>query len=243
MTGVGGVNSTGSISININDIGSGSVQLLFAKLQLTLAELSKNSASDYMNQIQSSQDEQKKVSQMTQAVRQSLADFEASGEADFPPEIIAYMEENGLALPASIVKNELIEKTEEVLVRCKAAREGSCAHPWITSMTAEDARFFTDNGVAYDRSGNDLNHDTGQWDLTIRNLEAFQATLPDPLTAADLKTAVTSLQSHLDTLGVDTQQKMVFVQDFMGQFNSYLQGANSVIQQSNQTLGELARSR
>jgi hypothetical protein len=36
---------------------------------------------------------------------------------------------------------------------------------------------------------------------------------------------------------------MVFVQDFMGQYNSYLQGANSVIQQSNQTLAELAKAR
>jgi hypothetical protein len=36
---------------------------------------------------------------------------------------------------------------------------------------------------------------------------------------------------------------MVFVQDFMGQYNSYLQGSNSVIQQSNQTLAELARAR
>jgi hypothetical protein len=36
---------------------------------------------------------------------------------------------------------------------------------------------------------------------------------------------------------------MVFVQDYMGQYNSYLQGANSVIQQSNQTLAELARAR
>jgi hypothetical protein len=33
------------------------------------------------------------------------------------------------------------------------------------------------------------------------------------------------------------------LQDFMGKYNSYLQRANSVIQQSNQTLGELARAR
>ena len=34
---------------------------------------------------------------------------------------------------------------------------------------------------------------------------------------------------------------MVYVQDFMGQYNSYLTGANSSIQQSNQTLGTIAR--
>jgi hypothetical protein len=34
---------------------------------------------------------------------------------------------------------------------------------------------------------------------------------------------------------------MVFLQDFMGQYNSYLTGANSAIQQSNQTLGTIVR--
>jgi pantothenate kinase-related protein Tda10 len=76
------------------------------------------------------------------------------------------------------------------------------------------------NGLAYDHAQNDDLHTKEQWGV-----------------------AITSLQAKLDSLGTDTQQKMVFVQDFMGQYNSYLQGANSVIQQSNQTLGELARSR
>ena len=54
---------------------------------------------------------------------------------------------------------------------------------------------------------------------------------------------IASLQGHLDQLGSNTQQLMVFVQDFMGQYNSYLQGSNSAIQQGNQTLAELARVR
>ena len=54
---------------------------------------------------------------------------------------------------------------------------------------------------------------------------------------------ITSLQARMDSLGTSTQQKMVFVQDYMGQYNSYTTGANSVIQQSNQTLSELAKAR
>jgi hypothetical protein len=34
---------------------------------------------------------------------------------------------------------------------------------------------------------------------------------------------------------------MVFVQDFMGQYNSYLTGANTAIQQANQTLQTIVR--
>jgi ABC-type phosphate transport system auxiliary subunit len=79
--------------------------------------------------------------------------------------------------------------------------------------------YFRENGLAMG-STDDRWNSKGEWDVNIA-----------------------SLQAKLDSLGTDTQQKMVFVQDFMGQYNSYLQGANSVIQQSNQTLGELARSR
>ncbi|MDR2891996.1 MAG: hypothetical protein LBV80_02770 [Deltaproteobacteria bacterium] len=62
-------------------------------------------------------------------------------------------------------------------------------------------------------------------------------------TADQWEEVVTSLKAKLDTMGTDTQQKMIFVQDYMGQYNAYMQGANSAIQQSNQVLTELARTR
>ena len=53
--------------------------------------------------------------------------------------------------------------------------------------------------------------------------------------------AITSLESRLEELGTGTQQEMVYVQDYMGQYNSYLQGANTQITNANQTLTNLAR--
>ena len=41
--------------------------------------------------------------------------------------------------------------------------------------------------------------------------------------------AIRSLQAQLDYLGDDTNQKLVFVQDYMGQYNSYLQSSNGAI--------------
>ncbi len=52
---------------------------------------------------------------------------------------------------------------------------------------------------------------------------------------------IAQMQTKLDTLGADIQTKMVQLQDFMGQYNSYMQGANSAISQSNQVLTSLAR--
>ena len=50
-----------------------------------------------------------------------------------------------------------------------------------------------------------------------------------------------SLQAYQETIGTDIQTKMVYVQDFMGQYNSYTQGANSAIQSGMQTLTSVAR--
>jgi hypothetical protein len=89
-----------------------------------------------------------------------------------------------------------------------------------TEMPAEMVKYMDANKLAYDKTGNDTFHNNDEWD-----------------------TAVISLQDRMDQVGTDTQQKMVFVQDCMGQYNSYLQGNNSVIQQANLTLAELARQR
>jgi hypothetical protein len=52
---------------------------------------------------------------------------------------------------------------------------------------------------------------------------------------------LTSLKNYQEQLGTGTSQKMVFLQDFMGQYNSYLTGANSTIREANQLLREIAK--
>lgn len=236
------------VSNDINLGPTGSLQFQFAKLQLAMAEISKNSALDYMQQIRDSQEEQKEIAAMLQTARQAQADAKTSGSADLPSEIVAYMEANKLAMPAgsNVAK---MQQAEEVFARCKQLQQdaidgrGNC--PWdvyASMMTKEDAKFFSDNGIAYDTCGNDLAHNPTEWAYNIKQLEAFKTNLK-PYTTEDMDTVIQSLQTQMDKVGSNTQQLMVFVQDYMGQYNSYLQGSNSVIQQANQTLGELARAR
>ncbi|MCR5562396.1 MAG: USH1C-binding protein 1, partial [Desulfovibrio sp.] len=52
---------------------------------------------------------------------------------------------------------------------------------------------------------------------------------------------IAQLQTKLDTVGANIQTQMVQLQDFMGQYNSYMQGANTAISQSNQVLAGLAK--
>ena len=241
-------NKLSNIMADINLGPTGSLQFQFAKLQLAMAELSKNGAMDYMNQIQESQTEQKKIAEMLQAVRQAQADVKAGKEATLSEETIAYMKENNLAIPANFTDKATIDKTKEVLARCEKLRQdavdgkGNC--PWdkkASMMTAEDEKFLKDHGIKFDTRGNDRAHNPTEWAYNIGQIKAY-ITDHTPK-AEDYDTVVKSLQDRANTVGTNTQQLMVFVQDYMGQYNSYLQGTNSVIQQANQTLGELARVR
>ncbi len=176
---VEGVNSTTrSSSISGSDLGvygTTSLQFMFAKLQLELAEAAKTSAMEKMNDIQNSQEERKRVSQLLNECRQKQSD----------------------------------------------ARGGTGDCPWDkkASMMSEDCQKYMDqHGLAYDKTGNDRANNEEEW-----------------------KVAITALEGRLDELGSDTQQQMVYVQDYMGQYNSYLQGANTQISNGNQTLQSLAR--
>jgi hypothetical protein len=51
------------------------------------------------------------------------------------------------------------------------------------------------------------------------------------------------LQARLDSLGTDTQQKMIFVEDLHGAIQFLPDRANSGIRQSNSTLAEIAKTR
>ncbi len=58
---------------------------------------------------------------------------------------------------------------------------------------------------------------------------------------ADLDTMIASLEAAQEEVSSDVQQEMVYVQDYMGQYNSYTQGASSAISSANETLKTLAR--
>ena len=111
-------------------------------------------------------------------------------------------------------------KAKECADMIAKARElqNSVKKSGVSTMPDDMVQYFKDNGLTTERTGSDNLHDKYEWDYNIKSLTNYQ-----------------------ETLGTNTQQLMVYVQDFMGQYNSYLTGANSSIQQSNQTLGTIAR--
>ena len=161
--------SSGIASLNLAELGPNtSLQLMFAALQLEMAETAKTQAMDRMDSIAKCQEEQKHDSQLLNEARQAKADAKAK----------------------------------------------DCCTP----MSSDMIEYMDKNNLAYDKAGGDYIHTEEEWDV-----------------------AITALESHLEQLGTSTQQEMVYVQDFMGQYNSYLQGANTQIANSNQTLTSLAK--
>ena len=113
---------------------------------------------------------------------------------------------------------ELCRRTAEPIFLTKNG-EGDC--PWdkkASMMTQEMADYFKKHGLSYDTKGNDLANNSDEWDYNIKSLTNYQ-----------------------ETIGNKTQTYMVYLQDFIGQYNSYLQGANTQISNANQTLTNLAR--
>ena len=165
------VNNATSLSeiLDTIDLGpTGSVQMMFAKLQLAQSEICKNQAESYMKQIEDIQEEQELCANMIEQARK--------------------------------LQNEA--KTDDK----------------VTTMPDDMVKFFNDRGLSIESTGNDNKHDSDEWDFNLKSLTNYQ-----------------------EEIGNKTQTLMVYLQDFIGQYNSYLQGANTQIANANQTLTNLAR--
>ena len=192
------VDNSGTSSVTFGQLGpTSSLQLMFAKLQLELAETAKSQAMDKMDAISKAQDEQKLVSKLLNEARQAKADAKNGNSSDITTTYYTYDKDGKVTGSYT-----------------ETAPKGKDYNP----MSNEMVKYMDEHGLAYDKKGDDHMHTEKEWDV-----------------------AITALEGRLEELGTNTQQEMVYIQDYMGQYNSYLQGANTQISNSNQTLTSLAR--
>ena len=113
---------------------------------------------------------------------------------------------------------EMIAKARDLQNKAKNGT-GDCSWDKNASMMPQEmADYFKAHGLTYDTKGNDLANNADEWDYNLKSLTNFQ-----------------------EQIGNSVQTKMVYLQDFIGQYNSYLQGANTQIANANQVLNNLAR--
>ncbi|MCF0253495.1 MAG: hypothetical protein HUK26_04085 [Duodenibacillus sp.] len=87
-----------------------------------------------------------------------------------------------------------------------------------TFMPEDMVQFFKDHDLAYDHLGDDDLHNKDEWAYNLQSLTNYQ-----------------------ESISNSTQTDMVLLQDFISQYNSYLQGASAQVSQGGQTLTTLAR--
>lgn len=118
---------------------------------------------------------------------------------------------------------ETQEKQAEIadmIERARELRNQADASGKTVEMPSDMKEFFKDKGLSWDTHGSDDKHYASEWDYNIESLTNYQKQFEN-----------------------STQTKMVYLQDFISQMNSYLQGANSAIQDSNQVLTSILTGR
>ena len=88
----------------------------------------------------------------------------------------------------------------------------------VSDMPPDMVKFFNDRGLSFDKTGNDVKHNKDEWEFNLKSLTNYQ-----------------------EQIGAKTQTLMVYLQDFIGQHNAFLQGANTAISNANQVLTSIAR--
>lgn len=110
------------------------------------------------------------------------------------------------------------KKVTDMIQECRELQQTAKDSVKCTAMP-EDIRTFMDtNNLKYDTTGNDLLMTADEWNVAINSLTDYQ-----------------------ETIGNDMKTEMIEIQDYLGQYNSYLQGSNAMATASNQTLESVLR--
>lgn len=72
-------------------------------------------------------------------------------------------------------------------------------------------------------------------------LEEANVTMSSTLTSDSLKNMISSVEASQESASSAIQQQMLLAQDYIGQYNSYTQGASSAISSAAETLKTVAR--
>ncbi len=85
-------------------------------------------------------------------------------------------------------------------------------------MPQELVNFMDERGLSYPNADKDYILGKDEWEFTLKSLTNYQ-----------------------EQIGAKTQTLMVYLQDFIGQHNAFLQGANTAVSNANQVLTSIAR--
>lgn len=240
-----------------------SIQLVFAKLQMSLAQFNRDKAEGIIKEIKASQDLAKQYANTLNTFRtlKSEGNFKLG---EIPSSKESVEKEISLCQNTLNAINNTIEKSSNSF--CVALPQD--AYNYVLNIYKQDN---SEDFVDMFRTGSS-NHN-GKKEATPDNLhfkyeleggaKAFEQRLEllnaalfcmdngidisnftdGGFTSDELETIIANLKSKQDTIGTDIQQKMVYVQDYIGQYNSYSSGASTAVSEANDLLKNVATGR
>ncbi len=240
-----------------------SVQFMYAQLQMELAQSNKERALQKIDAIRMQQAESAAITDAINQLRNlktAMGDEDEVSISDFGDlsQLSGMTEEERNAELNTIngYLNEARTSQQQAKLGEKGGEQGSAneqisGEKESTMMSVEMENYFKSKGMAYDDAGKSRRQNADEWNEAILSLEGrktylevydmcqkYDIDLPmdGDLTTERIDTIIASLESAQEEVGSDIQQQMVFIQDYMGQYNSYTQGSSSAISDANDTL-------
>lgn len=110
-------------------------------------------------------------------------------------------------------------KAAEMISKARALQQEAKNKDECVAMPADMVAYFKERNLSFDTAGEDDLHTFEEWTYNIQSLTNYQ-----------------------ESINNQTQTKMVYLQDMISQYNSYLQGAMSAIQKATTVLERIATS-
>jgi hypothetical protein len=238
-----------------DEVAITSVELMFAKLQNDLAIENREYAKDRIDAIKQKQQESKEISNVIVALRTACGNLKDTDNIDKSKiedfnKVIDMCNKYGIKVDVPQSYTHAIECLQKSIDDAHGGNIRVANIPDISDVR----KAIADSGANYNTKHypNYTNISTrdllgvksiGWRDVSTADVQEVLDNFKKagPITVGTAKNIIESLQNIQETIGSDTQQQMIFVQDFMSKVSSYSQGAISAISKSGDTLTSVAR--
>lgn len=263
MTTINNISTQGLSNVGLGEVSSGkSIQYLFAQLQLELSKSNKTAAMEEIESIRSSQNDSKVYTNTINSMR-NLQNYDVEKYGELPSDLETIQKEIETAT-AALEDLKQYENGDQPYYNATSktwATKDSSTDYWFDNEYIKDASGFDDLRVGgkKDHILSEIQSGIEAISTRLEALKGYEAlltaqsssgssimadcniTLKSNQSSSDIKNWISNLESSQEELGSDIQQKMILVQDKIGQYNSYMQGASLAISKAADVLSTLAR--
>lgn len=232
-----------------------SIQSAYAGMQLAQAKLCKEQSQNKMEAVQQIQERQSKITALIAKCREEKANnggvmseetFNAMKALGLSTDPNA-LEEGWYEIKPGPEMDKMIDEMQKAWDRSPENSDGrKWMDDWLPALrkARSEGKSFSLNGQNKTNLQNAMSHcGNDTWNTFKSALKAGsgeEGHKAAPQNENRWEFNLKSMTNYQEQVGAKTQSTMVSLQDIIGQYNAYLQGANAAIDRANQLLAKLA---